>query len=67
MSLTLYYSIERRWQESMKSIFNTAIILGVAFLASGVIRLAVRGTFDPDLVVGGIFLVAGLVMRFTRK
>jgi hypothetical protein len=67
MSLTLDHSFERRRQESMKSIFNTAIVLGAAFLASGLIRLAVRGIFDPDLIVGGIFLVSGLVMRFVRK
>ena len=67
MSMTLDHSIERRRQESMNSIVKTAIVLGVAFLASGLIRLAMRGIFDPDLIVGGIFLVSGLVMRFVRK
>ena len=67
MSMTLDHSIERRRQESMNSIFNVAIILGIAFLVSGLIRLAVRGILDPDLIVGGIFLVSGLVMRFVRK
>jgi hypothetical protein len=51
----------------MKSISNTAVILGVAFLASGLIQLAVRRTVDPDIIVGAVFLVSGLVMRLVRK
>jgi hypothetical protein len=51
----------------MKSMFNTAVILGIAFLASGLIQLAMRRTFDPDIIVGAIFLVFGVVLRLVRK
>ena len=41
--------------------------MGVAFLASGLIRLTTLGTTDLDTFVGVVFLVAGLVMRVARK
>jgi len=46
---------------------NTAIILGVAFLLSGVIRLAVRGTMDADIIVGAVFLAFGIVIALAGK
>jgi len=51
----------------MSSISNTAIILGAAFLVSGLIRLLMRGAVDPDLIVGVVFLVAGAALRAVRK
>jgi hypothetical protein len=51
----------------MKSMLNTVVILGVAFLASGLIQLAMRRTIDPDIIVGGVFLVSALVIRLVRK
>ena len=41
---------------------NTAVVVGAAFLLSGVIKLAVRGTLDVDLIVGAVFLLVGLVV-----
>jgi hypothetical protein len=41
---------------------NTAITVGVAFLLSGAVKLAVRGTTDVDLIVGAVFLVLGLAV-----
>jgi hypothetical protein len=43
------------------------MILGLAFLASGLIRLAMRGTLDPDIIVGAFFLLFGLIARLVRK
>ena len=50
----------------MKSMSSTTVILGVAFLASGLIQLAIRRTFDADIIVGVVFLVLALFMRSTR-
>ena len=46
---------------------NTSITVGAAFLLSGVIKLAVRGTTDIDLLVGAIFLVFGIVIGLIGK
>ena len=46
---------------------NTSITVGVAFLISGVIKLAVRGTTDIDLLVGALFLVFGIIIGLTGK
>ena len=46
---------------------NTAIVVGVAFLLSGVIKLVMRGTTDVDLIVGAVFLVFGIVVGMTGK
>ena len=51
----------------MRSMGNTATLLGVAFLASGLIQLAMRGRVDADLIVGAVFVVAGLVLRMVGK
>jgi hypothetical protein len=51
----------------MKPMFTTAIIVGMAFLASGVIQLAMRQRFDVDLIVGAVFVVLGVIMRVARK
>ena len=45
----------------------TAITVGAAFLLSGLIKLAVRGTTDPDIVVGAVFLVLGIVLAVTKR
>jgi len=41
---------------------TTAITVGVAFLLSGIIKLAVRGTLDADIIVGSVFLVFGIII-----
>ena len=51
----------------MKSMVNTAIIFGIAFLISGLIQLAMRQRFDVDLAVGAVALLSGLVVRLARK
>jgi hypothetical protein len=51
----------------MNSMSNLAMLMGAAFLASGLIQLAMRGTVDADVIVGAVFLVAGIVVRLTRK
>ncbi|MGD8627546.1 MAG: hypothetical protein PVH52_00560 [bacterium] len=51
----------------MRSFSTIAIILGIAFLASGLLRLAMRSTFDPDIIVGLVFLVSGLITRVAKK
>jgi len=45
----------------------TAITVGAAFLLSGLIKLAVRGTTDPDIVVGAVFLVLGIVLAVAKR
>jgi hypothetical protein len=46
---------------------NAAIIVGAAFLLSGVIKLAVRGTTDVDIYVGAAFVVFGVVITLAGK
>jgi hypothetical protein len=46
---------------------NTSITVGAAFLISGVLKLAVRGTTDIDLVVGALFLVLGIAIALAGK
>lgn len=46
---------------------NAAIIVGAAFLLSGVIKLVVRGTTDIDLIVGAVFLMVGVVVALVGR
>ena len=45
----------------------TAITVGAAFLISGLLKLAIRGTTDPDIIVGAVFLVVGVALALAKR
>lgn len=46
---------------------TTAIMVGIAFLLSGIIKLSVRGTLDADIIVGAVFLAFGIIISIAGR
>ena len=53
--------------KQISSFKNTAIVVGAAFLLSGIIKLILRGATDVDIFVGLIFLAFGFIAAILDK